>query len=334
MSIMSKMDKTFRKSFDLDAYSAVRDEGRPWISADPRGIIAVSGSEAVQFLNGMVTNDLAKLAEDSSVLAAFPNAKGRLMAVARVSREDGRFIFETEDSTYESVLANLERFTMAGDFQVEDLTESLSVVSVRGGKSAEVIEAALGKAPGEDCDLTGLGFRGSRVVALPSVRAAGFDLRIATDLKDPLIERLKEAGAVEPDELVSDVLRIESGIPKFGVDMDNETVVPEVGLEGMISYEKGCYIGQEVIARIHFRGKVAKELKGLVFDAPEALVNRGDELVSQEGKNAGIVTSKAYSPALEKHIAMAYVRSAFAANGTELGIGHQTCRVTDLPFIA
>ncbi|QQS42364.1 MAG: folate-binding protein YgfZ [Acidobacteriota bacterium] len=331
---MGKLDKAFRESFDLEAYSAVRDGGHPWISLEDRGIIAVSGSEAVQFLNGMITNDIAKLEEGSAMLAAFPNAKGRLIAVVRVSNEGGTFVFETEDATYQTVLSNLARFTLAGDFNVEDLTDRYKIVSVRSGSSAGIIEKVLGGKPEKDCGATVYDFRGESVTCLPSVRISGFDLRVPYESLGAIVDELKSAGAVLPEGPLAEVLRIESGIPRFGIDMDGETVVPEVGLEGMISYQKGCYIGQEVIARIHFRGKVAKELKGLVFDAPEALVNAGDELLSQEGKNAGVVTSKAYSPKLEKHIAMAYVRSAFAENGTELRIGHQTARVSDLPFIA
>ncbi|MCO6512523.1 MAG: folate-binding protein YgfZ [Aridibacter famidurans] len=331
---MGKLDKAFRESFDLEAYTSVRDEGRPWISREARGIIAVSGTEAGQFLNGMITNDIAKLEEGSAMLAAFPNAKGRLIAVVRVSNEGGTFIFETEEATYQTVLANLERFTLAGDFRVEDLTEKFRLVSVRGSSAADVVESVLGGRPEIDCGVTVYEFLEDPVICLPSVRTSGFDLRVPAVNADDLSETLMNAGAVEPEGPLAEVLRIESGIPRFGIDMDGETVVPEIGLEGLISYQKGCYIGQEVIARIHFRGKVAKELKGLVFDAPEALVNKGDELLSQEGKNAGVVTSKAYSPKLEKHIAMAYVRSAFADNGTELRIGHQTARVSDLPFIA
>lgn len=334
MKSMGKLDKAFREDFDLEAYSAVRDEGRPWISREARGIIAVSGSESVQFLNGMITNDIAKLEEGSAMLAAFPNAKGRLIAVVRVSREDGAFIFETEEGTHKSVLSNLERFTLAGDFRVEDLTEELEIVSIRGEAAADVVDKVLGEKPEKDCGVTVYEFLGESVTCFPSVRVSGFDLRVPSANAGALADELRNAGAVRPEGPLTEVLRIESGIPRFGIDMDEETVVPEIGLEGMISYQKGCYIGQEVIARIHFRGKVAKELKGLVFDAPEALLNTGDQLLSQEGKNAGVVTSKAYSPKLKKHIAMAYVRSAFAENGTELRIEHQTCRVTDLPFIA
>jgi folate-binding protein YgfZ len=115
--------------------------------------------------------------------------------------------------------------------------------------------------------------------------------------------------------------------------MTEETVVPEVGLENAISYNKGCYIGQEVIARIHFRGKVAKELKGLIFKDENPNINSNDEIKSLEDKNAGTITSITYSPKLEKTIALGYVRNAFLEEGTELKVGEYTVKVKDLPFI-
>jgi folate-binding protein YgfZ len=131
------------------------------------------------------------------------------------------------------------------------------------------------------------------------------------------------------DELY-ETLRIESGVPKFGVDMDETTIVPELGIEGLISYNKGCYIGQEIIARIHFRGHVAKRLTGLISDG---VIEPGNELTSPEGKAAGRVTSVTYSPKLDKTIALAYVRYEFLAAGTELLAGGTRVEVTDLPFI-
>jgi aminomethyltransferase len=113
--------------------------------------------------------------------------------------------------------------------------------------------------------------------------------------------------------------------------MDETTIVPELGLDGLISYNKGCYIGQEIIARIHFRGHVAKQLRGLVFDGGEA--DSSAELKTPDGKNAGRVTTVAYSPGLEKTLALAFVRYDYLAEGTELRLGDATATVVNLPFI-
>lgn len=131
-------------------------------------------------------------------------------------------------------------------------------------------------------------------------------------------------------------MRIESGVPLFGIDMDESTIVPELGLDGLISYSKGCYIGQEIIARIHFRGHVAKQLQGLIVSGPsasEGTISGGTELVSPEGKSAGRITSVTFSPALEKTIALAYVRYDYLAEGTTLSASGLPVTVSGLPFV-
>jgi folate-binding protein YgfZ len=144
---------------------------------------------------------------------------------------------------------------------------------------------------------------------------------------------LLESGLINIDDELYETLRIENGIPKYNIDMDEETVVPEVGFENLISYNKGCYIGQEVIARIHFRGKVAKELKGLIFEDEEPKVNQYEEIKSIDDKNAGKITSITYSPKLGKTIALGYVRNAFLEDGMTLKVGEFTAKVKSLPFI-
>ncbi len=125
--------------------------------------------------------------------------------------------------------------------------------------------------------------------------------------------------------------------------MDENTIVPELGLEGMISYTKGCYIGQEIIARIHFRGHVAKQLTGLIFDEPSgekaetrpvgSVPQAENELTTADGKNAGRITSVAYSPKLQRTVALAFVRYDYLAAGTELHANDdEVCQVHPLPF--
>ena len=134
---------------------------------------------------------------------------------------------------------------------------------------------------------------------------------------------------------LQETLRIENGVPIYGIDMDETTIVPELGLDGLISYNKGCYIGQEIIARIHFRGHVAKRLTGLVSE-PGAIAtgfSPGAELTTKDGKNAGQITSVTFSPKLDKQIALAFVRYDYLSAGTELTAGESSVTVTDLPFI-
>jgi folate-binding protein YgfZ len=301
-------------------YQHIRSRGSGFYE-QPRGLIAVWGKEAVQFLNGMITNDVAKLEDGGQMLAAFPNAQGRLLALVRVLRHGDRFLFETEEATHETLYNNLFRFTFAGDFFVEELSEGFSYFEIFG--------------PNNDVYNPHVGEKFAGAFALESAAGAAYFIpnELANDFRRFLSD---ENGCLTITDELYETLRIESGIPRYGVDMDETTIVPELGLEGLISYNKGCYIGQEIIARIHFRGHIAKQLTGLILSVPPAVAG-GDfsaaELKSTEGKNAGRITSVTYSPGLEKSIALAYVRYDYVADGTELKNAESVAVVQSLPFI-
>ena len=300
----------------LESYNHIRSGGTGFYE-QKRGLIAVWGKEAVQFLDGLITNDMKTLADGAQMLAAFPNAQGRLVAVVCVLRQGDRFLFETEDATREKLYANLFRFTYAGDFFVEDLSDKYCYLEVQGPKSK--VQSLL---IGEEIVFEG---RGSR------------DHFVPIESVDVFRNAIVSSGAVEISDELHETLRIENGTPKYGFDMDETTIVPELGLDGLISYNKGCYIGQEIIARIHFRGHVAKRLAGLVFDEtpPSVSATNADKdvRVPSTDKNAGSITSVTFSPKLDKTIALAYVRYAHLAAGTELATGDVKAVVSELPFI-
>lgn len=283
-------------------YSRVRS-GAGAAFRQPRGLVAVWGKEAVQFLDGMITNDMKTLADGQEMLSAFPNAQGRLLAVVRVLRQGDRFLIETEGTTRDKVFQNLYRFTFAGDFFVEDLSDQYAYFELFNERDAD----------------GGLRFS--------TGRSGGLFLPVG-DAGDAALDGYQ---SISPE--VYEVLRIENGLPLYGVDMDETTIVPELGLDGLISYTKGCYIGQEIIARIHFRGHVAKSLTGLVFEANK-IDREAAELFTMEGKNAGKVTSVTYSPKLERTIALGFVRYDNLAESTVLTTQQGIkASVKPLPFI-
>jgi folate-binding protein YgfZ len=292
---------------DAEKYNLIREK-RLGYYGQKRGLIEVSGKEAIQFLNGLITNDVAKLNAGEQMLAAFPNAQGRLLAVVRVLRKGDKFLFETEETTHEKVFNNLFRFTFAGDFFVEDLSDKYEFYSITNGELqiSDSIE-----------------FQGK----------FGQDVFIPKDAAEDFLKNLEIQNAVEISGKLYEVLRIEQGIPLYGVDMDETTIVPETGLPEVISYNKGCYIGQEIIARIYFRGHIAKQLTGVIFAGENVSVNPGDELRSADGKNAGRITSITFSPKLQKTIALGFVRYDHLAEGTELKLGELPATVKNLPFV-
>ncbi len=301
------------------AYDSIRNGGIGFYEQD-RGLIAVWGKEAIQFLDGLITNDMKTLADGQQMLAAFPNAKGRLLAVVRVSRQGDRFLFETEGATREKLFQNLFRFTYAGDFFVKDLTLKYQSFEIFG----EMSELGIAQ---DTAKFEGVAFAGT----------GSSKVLIPLESADAFRESLTDAGGIVMSAETYETIRIETGDPKYGVDMDETTIVPELGLEGLISYTKGCYIGQEIIARIHFRGHVAKKLTGLILSEPNAVAGGSPSeggLSSADGKNAGRLTSVIYSPKLGRNIALAFVRYDFLEPGTELLTGDATATVTSLPFIS
>ena len=295
-------------SSDRLHYNFIRTGGTGYYT-QTRGLIAVRGGEAVQFLDGMITNDVKTMVDGGRMLAAFPDAKGRLIAVVRIVRLGERFLLETEEATHQKVHDNLTRFTMAGDFFVEDLSEEYSYIKVWDRSFIPITP------PFIEFD-----------------RRGGTDYFVHREDASDFVGELKYLEAVDVSDELYDTLRIEAGTPLFGVDMDETTIVPELGLDELISYTKGCYVGQEIIARIHFRGHVAKRLTGIVGEADANLV-KNTELLSEDGKSAGRLSSVSISPKLQKSIALAYVRYDYLSEGTKLRSGDTAVQVAKLPFL-
>ncbi|HQX55186.1 MAG TPA: glycine cleavage T C-terminal barrel domain-containing protein [Pyrinomonadaceae bacterium] len=297
---------------DISDYQSIQSEGAGYFEQE-RGLICVWGRESVQFLDGLISNDMKTLGDGAQMLAAFPNAQGRLLAVVRVLRQGDRFFFETEAATREKVFQNLFRFTFAGDFYVEDVSDQYRFFELFGDASETV--------------------RSNSHFVFASERSSCHVVDVAT--LGQFTNALTAMKAVEISAALNETLRIENGIPKFGIDMDENTIVPELGLDGLISYNKGCYIGQEIIARIYFRGHVAKRLSGLVLDSIADAIFTQDadlELTSTDGKNAGRIKSLTYSPKIGKTIALAFIRYDYLEPGTELVAGGIAATVTALPF--
>ena len=339
-------------------YAAVREGAAGLIDLSYRGRIKVSGTEAVQFLNGLITNDMKTLAEHSWMPAAFPNVQGRLIASVRVIRLHDKgtdrnvcptFLIDTEAATHGSVLKNIERFTLAGDFRVTDVTNQTAMLSVQGEKAVEIVRAVLGDAA------AGIEANGVKQIEWPRnaegainvtegvivMRAAhtaedGFDFVVPSNDAGSFFEALENAGARPVGNDALEMLRIEAGVPRYGVDMDETNVVTEAALDDAVSYTKGCYVGQEIIARIKYRGHVAKKLSGLIFEQAVPL-EVGSAVQSSDSKEIGRITSTTYSPHLGRTIALAYLKYDYLAAGTRVKVisaaNELAAQVTELPFV-
>jgi folate-binding protein YgfZ len=324
-------------------YEAVRGGGAGLFNLSTRGRIEVSGAEAVQFLNGMLTNDVERFEEGTWKHAAFPNPQGRLLASTRILKRDGALLFDLDATTYPTILKHLERFTLAGDFRVRDLTSETALLSVQGVRASEFVNATLGAdaAAVARGRVTRAPFGAGEVLVIRATHTGedGFDLFVDASGAESLWDALVTAGARPVGFEAWEVLRVEAGVPRYGVDASDANVVLEVVDEAeTVSYTKGCYAGQEIIARIHWRGHVAKRLAGVVLEGdaePPADARLRD---SAEGREAGRITSSVFSPRLRARVALALVKYDFLAPGTELKVFSgetEVCaaRVAELPLV-
>lgn len=314
------------------AYSAVRDGGAGLIDLSSRGRILVSGSDAIMFLNGLVTNDVKSLTVNCWIPAAFANVQGRLLASIRIIRRADGFLIDTEAETYEKVFKLLERFTLAGDFHVQDLTPATATLSLQGQGAIDLLRAEFPIGPAREPGTIFHTPNGFDILPATHTAEAGFDIFMAAGEAGEWREKLMGCGAVGVDDGTHEVLRIEAGIPRYGVDMDENTVLNETNLDEAISFTKGCYTGQEIIIRIKHRGHVAKKLTGIVLD-DETPLQPGATILAATGDEIGRVTSACVSPRLARTIALGYVKYDYLAAGTRIKVNDTAGTVVLLPFI-
>ncbi len=312
-----------------------------------RSRLCLVGGDRAKFLHGQVTNDVNALQSGHGCYAALVTAKGRMQSDLHIWNLADELLLDFEPSLGASVAARLEKFLVSDDVQVVDAAPHYGLLSVQGPKAAEVVaQLGLGvEFPKQELRLasvTDVTLGQMYLMRQSRAGASGFDLfaPIASlgAVADKLIAAAKSLGGRTCGWQSLEAARIEAGIPRFGTDMDETTLPPEAGIEARaMSYRKGCYIGQEVLNRLHTMGHVNRELRGfrLAADLSE-LPARGDKLF-KDGKEVGHITSATVSPALAASIALGYVRRECFTAGTELTLemknGSSRAVVAELPLV-
>ncbi|MGH7977242.1 MAG: YgfZ/GcvT domain-containing protein [Limisphaerales bacterium] len=334
-----------------------------------RSRICVVGNDRIRFLHGQVTNDVKKLRVGEGCYAAITTAKGKMESDLNIFNLQDELLLDFEPGLTGKISARLEKFIVADDVQIVDAAPHYGLLSVQGPKAENVVrslnlfsetpskqfdsvkisDATLGEiylAKNSRLDSSWWGERprepqtnqvGSSVA---SPHQNGFDLFVPNNslgaVADKLIAAAKQIGGHACGWTAVETARIENGIPRFGADMDETNLPLECGIESRaVSYNKGCYIGQEVINRIHSIGHVNKELRGLrLADSLKSRPARNDKLFFN-GKEVGYVTSAVKSP-LIGNIALGYVRREANQIGNELtlqGTGESLVKIVELPFV-
>jgi tRNA-modifying protein YgfZ len=313
------------QTVELDAqYRQLREECG-LVEQDERGLLVVSGSEAAEYLQGQLTNDVEALEPGDVAYAALLDRKGHMQADMRVLRpgKDPELLLDLEPEGLEAARRHLQMYKIGRQVEVSDESEGHSLVSLIGPRSVEI--AGTAALPENACETTTIGT--AQCVAVGT--ALGIDLIFAVAKRELVRDALFGAGAVEVTPEAAEILRIETGRPRFGAEMGTATMPAEAGIvEQAVSFTKGCYIGQETVARLHYKGKPNRHLRGLRFSGPA----RPGEALQLGEKEVGSVGSAAISPAFGP-IGLAIVRRE-AEPGTRLAVGEDgvTAEVVALPF--
>jgi tRNA-modifying protein YgfZ len=301
-------------------------ESRGVVDRSQRGKLALSGPEAKSFLQGQVSNDVESLTSGQGCYAAFLTPKGKMLGDLRILDGGDELLLDTERVSLQELFNMIRRFSIGYDAELHKRTLERGLLSLLGPEAAAVLDGA-----GEEL---GAAEHSHRVVSIGGVQVRAIRTDLGVDLlcdaadSQALLAALADAGVATVTEAVAECLRVEHGRPRYGVDLDDGVIPQEAGLNARaVSFTKGCYVGQETVARLHYRGKPNRHLRGLRLSSPAAT---GDELTF-EGRAVGRVGSVALSPRFGP-IALALVRrEAPVGAGVQVGAGGRA-EVVELPF--
>jgi tRNA-modifying protein YgfZ len=290
-----------------------------FVDFSARAKLRISGSDRVRFLNGQITNDIRKASESRAIEACILTAKGKMDAHVFVRANGDSFLVDANSELRGALQSRLERYIIADDVQIEDITEQLSIVHLLAADAPQL---------GTLCT----------IVFAMRFAEPGWDIWVAAANRGEICRELGSQFEL-CNAQCAELLRIRQGIPRWGRELVPEIIPIEANLEARcIDYEKGCYIGQETISRMKMSGQQNKRLCGLIALSGGRLSLGMQLLPESDSKQAGWITSAASSESSGGQIALGYVKRGFNAAGSRLravandGGEAVEVRIVDLPF--
>jgi folate-binding protein YgfZ len=296
-----------------------------------RALISLTGRDRVRWLNGMVSNNIRDLAPGHGVYAFVLTPQGHIQADLYAFNRGESLLIETERAQSAALLQIFRKYIIMDKVEIQDLSEKTAVFSVTGPKSGEVL-ASLGLTETlGTLQLADVSWNGA---ALTLVRGdnpsfPNYELWVSAEQAESVWNALLQAGGVQVHEQTLETFRILCGIPKVGQDIRDKTLPHETGQERALNFNKGCYIGQEIVERIRSRGAVHKTFVGFEVEGP---VPSAGTKIRNEGKDVGEITSVATEPLNQKRLALGYLRREFIAGEKPLTVGDAQVKPTTQPF--
>ncbi len=294
------------------------------------GVVELTGPDRVSWLQGMVSNDVARLGAGEGCYAAHLSPQGRMISHMFVLADEDALWLELERDNVASTIEELDKLLIMEEVEIRDRSDEFSLATLFGDGAPSILGTWIGEPLAIPTQYGHRRVGQSRVVC----GDLGHDLIVPVEEMPGVRNRLLEAGATPREADVWNRVRIEAGLPAYGVDVDRTTTLPELGEKG-IDYDKGCYIGQEVVAKIKYIGHVNRRFVGLKLE--HALLPAPRSPVQMADKEIGYVTSAVHSARVGSGIALAFVRHGAGKPGTEVAVltegEPQPATVVDLPFV-
>lgn len=299
----------------VEEYWAVRNHSG-LVDLSHIGLLRVTGRDRLAFLNGLLTNEILKMREGTGVRSALLNTKARVLADLYLYAREDDLLVDTGDVPGASVRDILERFIITEDVQVKDVTSEFVHLTLQGQQAAENVRDLFGITFADMNPLQHKMLGPTMIVSRDRTGQSGYDMIIPGDEAEAIWQGFLLKGVTPVGLDALEVLRLEAGYPRYGVDVDENTIILEAGYKDAISFTKGCYLGQEVVARATHIGRVNKNL--IQFQTNSDHVPSAKSKMVASGKEAGYVTSAAFSPGLRVVVGLGYAQRDFAKEGTKL----------------
>ena len=307
----------------MEGYQALR-EGAAWLALSSRGRIRVTGEDRVRLLHAMCSNHIERLKPGEGCYAFFLSPQGRILADAVILALPDALWIGTEPETRHSLYAHLDKYIIADDVTLEDATDETAQVGVEGPLAGEVL-AKVG-APIPAAPYTHASWGDRLVVSFSTTGQPGCSIVAPAAMRDALVRDLLAAGAAAASAEDARIVRLELGRPRYGEDISDRWLPHETQVLSAVHFNKGCYIGQEIVERIRSRGGVHRLLAPLEIES-SAPPPPGAKILLEESE-VGEVTSAAYSPARGKMVALGYLRLGEIPQGAALTVAGHAAFIT------
>ncbi|HYI91989.1 MAG TPA: glycine cleavage T C-terminal barrel domain-containing protein [Bryobacteraceae bacterium] len=286
------------------SYDALRDRAA-WIDLTGRGKLRATGEDRARLLHSMTTNDIQALVPGEGCYAFFLTAQGRILGDANIFCMTDYLLIDTEPEIKQRIYEHLDKYIIADDVMLHDFTKDYASINVEGPGTEEVLKslhipvahAACSIAEWSHCEVAHISYTGQ----------VGYSFFVPCEHKADLVAKLAAAGIPEADLSTAEVVRIENGKPKYGVDITETTLPQETQLMHAVHSSKGCYLGQEIVERIRSQGRVNKVIAPMEIDG--TVPPTAGTKVETAGKDVGVVTSAVFSAARGKVVALGIIRA-------------------------